>query len=247
MPQEPEVDAATDGLGADDVQSPAEEALQTAGDRARELGELLAKEPYLRDYVEKVLAAQPGQPNADSWDRLAESLNILLGSQLSELILIVLLATQDSEDYLDALAALGTVERAWLQGLCAVFGRPVQEIYAVWREQPRGWRVASRQVLNDVNSGRWVIQLDITTFDGTTTNYVETPNSLLSLAELIVDTLAGIPPELRSAAMDSARITTFRNTYNRLFDGALQGGVGAATNVVTSSDSAEIAADPAPA
>jgi hypothetical protein len=239
LPQQPKSDVVPEKPDDGKARPLPEDSSPEIADKARELAELLTREASLRVGVEKVLDALPDPPGAKAMARLRDSLALLLGKALTEFLILVIYASDENDPYSAILEHVDAEERSWLQTLRALFGDAVREAYAVWDEEPRGWRVVSRQVLNDVNSSRWVIQLDITTFDGRTVHYVETPNSLLSLAETIVDTLTGIPGELRSSAMDSTRLDALRDTCNRLFDGILPDAAGIDSGAVTMSDRAE--------
>jgi hypothetical protein len=140
LPQQPKSDVVPENPGDGEAGPLPEDSSQKIADQARELAELLTREAFIRVGVEKILDTLPDPPGPKDMTRLRDSLAVLLGYDLTEFLLLVTMSSDENDPYFALLDHVDAEERGWLQTLRALFGHAVREAYAVWGEEPRGWR-----------------------------------------------------------------------------------------------------------
>ncbi|MCS7221774.1 MAG: hypothetical protein RML36_01665 [Anaerolineae bacterium] len=200
------------------VEQPQDES-QEIQKAARALSELLQREPEAVQVVERVIGEHlRGGINTDTGGILFDSLAFYVGEELANFLLTLLARAGDDRALLAQVEAhLSVKVKAWLRSLLALYGSALREAYTIGGENPHSWRTINRQVYYDLMSDRWRITLEVIKYNGERTTYVEEPNTLLILADAILDTLNRVPAEVAPEVVKSSRLDSFINTCLKFF------------------------------
>ena len=134
---------------------------------------------------------------------ISEGLELYLDPPGAQYLLALLLNSDDAR-YREA-AKAGASPRTWraLRRLLALYGSSMREANSLVNVNEQGWKAMNRHVYYDVLAGRWSIALEILKTNNDRLYLDETPDSILTLANGILDTLTSVPeyvaPQLFSA------------------------------------------------
>jgi hypothetical protein len=203
-------DAASDAGPAPDDQT-----LDLVNDTPRAILELCERRPAAQQEIGQILEEHLRRPlTPESASTLLASLSLYAGSEAANLLLSAMVAGIDDAAFSSLLAdALDDSTRSWFLTLLARFGPALREAWIVGGENPEAWRAINRTMLLDVNSGGWVVNVEITKYSGEKMRLEETPSTLLLLATAIVDTLLRMPQEMAPDALDAERRDEFIGKY----------------------------------
>lgn len=200
------------------VEQPQDES-QEIRKAAHALSELLQQDPEAMQIVERVISEHLHRGvNTDTGGILFDSLTFYVGEELANFLLTLLARAGDDRALLAQVEAhLSAGVRAWLRSLLALYGSALREAYTIGGENPHSWRTINRQVYYDLMSDRWRITLEVIKYNGERTTYIEEPNTLLILADAILDTLNRVPPEIAPEVVKPSRLDSFIGTCLRFF------------------------------
>lgn len=143
-----------------------------------------------------------GGVTLETWGHILHGLTTYAGEDIATFVLTVLLRSGDVDFML--LVEESTPVQVWpyLRGLMALYSDHLQEAYAIFGENPQGWRTINRRVYYDHLTDSWRANFEIIKFNGEQFNLDETPTSAIVLCQAILDALTAVPAELAQQAVD---------------------------------------------
>jgi hypothetical protein len=200
--QEQDVFAGPPPLDADQIKQIAQ------GNQA--LKQVLERDPALMDEIEAALRELTAKPvTRDTFQVIQDALRLYVQDEALDYLLMVMVYSSD--DRLIEQARAHATPETWngLRRLLALFGSDIREIHAVFGENENDWRNLNRRLNFDALTNVWAIALEIIKFDGSRAYFEVSPRSALILAQGIVDTLNGMPPQAAPDVIDQATIDEF--------------------------------------
>jgi hypothetical protein len=142
-------------------------------------------EKRVHELVERRLAEPP---DADTYQVVFDSLQVLAGSDVANLVHWYAARESPADRaYLETTA--GPRVLGFLRGLMARHGPELRRALAIWRELPDDWRIVDREVYFDIIRERYHIKLRIEKMNGEALALEGTPDSMLGLLRFIAVTL----------------------------------------------------------
>jgi hypothetical protein len=143
-----------------------------------------------------------GGVTLETWGHILHGLTTYTGEDIATFVLTVLLRSDDVDFLL--LVEESTPAEVWsyLRSLMALYSAHLQEAYAVFGENPQGWRTINRRIYYDYLTDSWRANFEIIKFNGEQFNLDETPTSAIVLCQAILDALTAVPAELAQQAVD---------------------------------------------
>ncbi|GAB4562834.1 MAG: hypothetical protein Kow0047_11250 [Anaerolineae bacterium] len=179
-----------------------------------QLVHFLEQHPNAQQTIDQILQAHLRRPaTTETASNLYDSLAIYMGEDLANFLLLLLAQAMSSPAVLEPIEShLDGEQREWVRSLLARHGTVAREIYIIGGETPDAWRTVNRQAYFDLMSGRWRILFEIVKYNGERTTYEETPNTLLILADAILDTLNRLPSDVAPQLIEPERMESFINS-----------------------------------
>ncbi len=187
--------------------------------RSSLLSQMLKREPGAMQNVERIIREHLRLAvDTDTGGRLFDNLALYTGEDNADFLLMLLARGVDNPAFLSQVGeSLDGEVWSWVRTLLALYGSAIRDAYLIAGENPNGWRTVNRQVYYDLMSERWRITFEIVKKNGERTLYEEEPGSLLVLADAMLDTLSGLPPDIAAEIIDPARLEGFIDTCARFF------------------------------
>ncbi len=149
----------------------------------------------------------------ETWERVLSALNLYLGEELATFILVSLMRSNDA-DFVQLLRqTVGPDTWSYLSGLIALYADDLREAYAIFGENPQGWRTINRRVFYDYLTDSWHTTFEIIRFNGERVTLDETPQSAIVLCQAILDALNAVPPELAPKVADPEAVENLLNLF----------------------------------
>ena len=169
--------------------------------------QFLQADPVNRAYIDRTIRQHlDGGISVETWGRILTGLNRYAGEDIATLILMALLRADEAEFLASIEEHLEPEVRSYLWGLIALYSDDIQEAYAVFGENPQGWRTVNRKVYYEHLTEKWYATYEIIKFDGERIVLDETPSSAIVLCQAILDALISIPEELAKETADREAI-----------------------------------------
>jgi hypothetical protein len=138
----------------------------------------------------------------ETWGYILQGLTTYAGEEIATFLLMALLRSDDV-DFMLLVEESATAEVwSYLRGLMALYSDYLQEAYAIFGENPQGWRTINRRVYYDHLTDSWRASFEIIKFNGEQFNLDETPTSAIVLCQAILDALNAVPAELAPQVVD---------------------------------------------
>jgi hypothetical protein len=138
----------------------------------------------------------------ETWGHILHGLITYAGEDIATFVLTVLLRADDADFMLLVEESAPAEVWLYLRGLTALYSAYLQEAYAVFGENPQGWRTINRRVYYDHLTDSWRASFEIIKFNGERFNLDETPTSAIVLCQAILDALNVVPAEAAQQAVD---------------------------------------------
>lgn len=138
----------------------------------------------------------------ETWGHILHGLITYAGEDTATFVLTVLLRSDDADFMLLVDESATTEVWSYLRGLIALYSDYLQEAYAIFGENPQGWRTINRRVYYDHLTDSWRASFEIIKFNGEQFNLDETPTSAIVLCQAILDALNAVPVDLAQQAVD---------------------------------------------
>ena len=158
--------------------------------------EFFQADPSNRAYIDRTIRQHiQNGVKLESWGRILSGLTVYAGEDLATFVLTVLLRSEDTE-FLALIEAYAPPEVwSYLRGLMALYSDELREVYAIFGENPQGWRTINRRVYFDHLTDTWRANFELIKFNGDRFHLDETPTSAIVLCQAILDALNSVPVE----------------------------------------------------
>jgi hypothetical protein len=143
-----------------------------------------------------------GGVTLETWGHILHGLTTYAGEDMATFVLTVLLRSDDADFMLLVEGSTPAEVWSYLRSLMALYSDHLQEAYAIFGENPQGWRTINRRVYYDHLTDSWRANFEIIKFNGEQFNLDETPTSAIVLCQAILDALTAVPAELAQQAVD---------------------------------------------
>jgi hypothetical protein len=169
--------------------------------------QFLQADPVNRAYIDRTIRQHlDGGISFETWGRILTGLNRYAGEDIATLILMALLRADEAEFLASIEEHLEPEVRSYLWGLIALYSDDLREAYALFGENPQGWRTVNRKVYYEHLTEKWYATYEIIKFDGERIVLDETPSSAIVLCQAILDALISIPEDLAPETADQETI-----------------------------------------
>jgi hypothetical protein len=183
--------------------APVEDEATQVRTNADHLLRFLKQDPAHGAYMDRTIRQhlQAGV-TLETWGHILRGLTTYAGEDVATFLLTVLLRSDDADFML--LVEESAVAEVWsyLRGLMALYSDYLQEAYAIFGENPQGWRTINRRVYYDNLTDSWRASFEIIKFNGEQFSLDETPTSAIVLCQAILDALSAVPADLAPQAVD---------------------------------------------
>jgi hypothetical protein len=154
----------------------------------------------------------------DTWNRILNGLNLYAGEDLTTFLLVSILRSNEPEFV--SLLKEHSAPEAWsyLYGLIALYSDDLREAYAIFGENPSGWRTVNRRVFYDYLTGSWHAMFEIIRFNGEQVLLDETPKSAIVLCQAILDALNAIPPDIAPQLADPESVENLVSLFSTFIE-----------------------------
>jgi hypothetical protein len=165
--------------------------------------QFLQASPTARPYVDRIIREHLRDGvDLETWGHILNGLTLYAGEDVATFILVILLRSDDAE-FLDLVEKhVGGEAWSYMRSLMALYSDALGEAYAVFGENPQGWKTVNRRVNYDHLTETWHAAFEIIRFDGERIQLDETPTSAIVLCQAILDALNAVPAELAPQAAD---------------------------------------------
>lgn len=171
--------------------------------------QFLQADPGARAYIDRTIRQhlQDGV-GLETWQNILGSLTVYAGEEVTHLVLMTLLSTEELLNPDEVLSpgetgVLALVEKhagpevwSYLRGLMALYSADLREAHEVSGQNAQGWRTVNRRVYYDHLAETWRATFEIIKFGGERVYLDETPSSAIVLCQAILDALNSVPVEL---------------------------------------------------
>jgi hypothetical protein len=177
--------------------------------------QFLQASPAATAYVDRIIREHlGGGVDLETWGHVLNGLTTYAGENVANFVLVLLLRSDDAEFL--ALVEKHVGEEVWsyLRSLMALYSDDLREAYAVFGENPQGWRIVNRRVYYDHLTETWHTAFEIVRFDGKQIYLDESPTSAIVLCQAILDALNTVPADLAPQAADPRAVVDLIGLFN---------------------------------
>lgn len=170
---------------------PAEDQSPLVHRGVKELHAFLESHSRAEDRVLEILGRRlSGQPKADTWPIMHDSLRQYLGEDLAFMLYWVVrvenpqanrMQELPKETPADVMGFLGTV--------VGIYGEDLSDAYAVLNREPENWRTISREIHYDQLKGEYCVRVHILKYNGEKMVIQGPPDSILALCTTLIVTV----------------------------------------------------------
>ena len=189
-----------------------EEEIAMIQEECTTLLEFLEREPGAIQDIERIISEQlSGGVKMETWAAIFDSLSVYAGEDNTRFLLMLVLS-RDAREYLDQVEAnVGSEVWRSLRTLLALYSSAVIEAYFISMAEPNDWRFVNRKLYYVPDIQGWYMAFEIIKNNAERMTIEGPAISWLTLANLILDWLNGIPPDEAPGSIERTVVEEFAN------------------------------------